>query len=316
VRPAAFTSEIPLTPGGSTSAFDLRTADGVITAQASPRVVSAGYFAALGLEITSGRPLAESDGTGSQPVVVVNEAFARRYLGDAPLGARVPMRLWGQSQSGEAVVVGVAADVRYVGTSTASLPELYFSHRQIEVGVRTPIVTLVARGDGDPTLLVSALRSAVREADDSLVPEAVMTLEDRLTSMSLARPRLYAALLGGFAVLALLVAGVGLFGVLSYLVAQRTRELGIRAALGARPRDLVRVVVNQGIGLTVAGLVAGIGASLVLTRFIEFLLYGVGSRDVWTYLVVSTLLLIVAVAACVAPARRAARLDPLRAMRG
>jgi putative ABC transport system permease protein len=159
------------------------------------------------------------------------------------------------------------------------------------------------------------LRSAVREADETLVAEAIMTLDDRLVATSLALPRLYALLLGGFAALALLVAGVGLFGVLSYVVAQRTRELGIRAALGARPQDLIRLVLRQGMGTTIAGLAVGLVAAALLMRFLTTRLYGVSAADVPTYVGVPALLLAVAAAACIVPARRAARLDPLRALR-
>jgi ABC-type antimicrobial peptide transport system permease subunit len=159
------------------------------------------------------------------------------------------------------------------------------------------------------------LRSAVRDVDANLVPEAIMMLDDQLLTTSLSLPRLYAFLLGGFATLALLVAAVGLFGVLSYVVAQRTRELGIRAALGARPQDLVRLVLRQGIGTTIVGLAIGLAAAAMLMRFVTSLLYGVGAADVPTYVGVPALLLVVAGAACIIPARRASRLDPLRALR-
>jgi putative ABC transport system permease protein len=148
-----------------------------------------------------------------------------------------------------------------------------------------------------------------------VVSGPVMTLEDRLLSTSLARPRLYALLLGSFAVVALLVTGVGLFGVLSYTVAQRTRELGIRAALGARRGDLVAVVVGQGMRIALVGLVAGLVVAAWSSRFIATLLYGVTVDDRLTYAAVPAVLLAVALVACLAPARRAARLDPLRAIR-
>jgi putative ABC transport system permease protein len=181
--------------------------------------------------------------------------------------------------------------------------------------MRSTIATLLIRGDGDPTALASVVRSAIREADSALGPGAIMTLEDRLLSTSLARPRLYAVLLLCFAAVAIVVTGVGLFGALSYTVAQRTRELGLRAALGASRRDLVVLVVRQGIGVALAGVAAGLMASLWLTRYIATLLYGVTAGDWLTYVAVPAILLIVAAAACLAPARRAARLDPLRALR-
>ena len=283
--------------------------------QATLRVVSPGYFAALGLPIVSGRGFEESDTATSLPVVVANETFARRYPGEA-LGARVPS-FGGRGSPAQAVVVGIAADVRYIDSPTESLPELYFSHRQrpASLATLTTNITLLVRTDSEPGPVAASLRSVVREADANLVPEAIMTLDDSLVATNLALPRLYALLLGGFATLALLVAGVGLFGVLSYVVAQRTRELGIRAALGARPQDLVRLVLRQGLGTTIVGLAVGLVAAGVLMRFVTTLLYGVSAADLPTYVGVPALLLVVAGAACIIPAERAARLDPLRALR-
>jgi putative ABC transport system permease protein len=338
IRHVAFASEYPATPGGSTSSFTLPSRDGAVgtvTAQASPRLVSPDYFAALGLRIVSGRGLEESDTATSQPVAVVNETFARRYLGDAPLSAatpsmnslsaatssinsmyaKIPMGVWGQTRPGDAAIVGVVEDVRYVRASVATLPEMYFSYRQLETGMRSTIATLLLRGDGNPSAFASAIRTVVRQVDGTLVPQTIMTVEDRLLATSLARPRLYATLLASFAAVALAVTGVGLFGVLSYTLAQRRRELGVRAALGARQSDLVALVVRQGMAVVASGVVVGLVASSWLTRFIATLLYGVTPRDWLTYLVVPLVLLIVGAVACFVPARRAASLDPLRALR-
>ena len=150
----------------------------------------------------------------------------------------------------------------------------------------------------------------------SVVPASVMTLEDRLLATSLARPRLYAVLLGSFAVIALVVTGVGLFAALSYSVAQRTHELGVRSALGARRIDLVSVVLRDGFRVVAAGIVLGLCASAWSARWIEALLYGVESRDPFTYVTVPLIILAAAMLACLVPALRAARLDPLRALRG
>jgi len=315
---AAFTSEAPLTPGGSTSSLTLRSRDvarGTTRVQASPRLVSPAYFSVLGLRILQGRSLEPSDTETSQPVVVVNETFARRYLGGDALGAKVPNGVWGAAQEGEAAIVGVVEDVRYVGASVLTLPEMYFSSRQLKGGMRSSTVTLLVAANGEPGTLAAAVGAIVRQADPAVVSGPVMTLEDRLLSTSLARPRLYALLLGSFAVVALLVTGVGLFGVLSYTVAQRTRELGIRAALGARRGDLVAVVVGQGMRIALVGLVAGLVVAAWSSRFIATLLYGVTVDDRLTYAAVPAVLLAVALVACLAPARRAARLDPLRAIR-
>jgi len=317
VRHAGFTSEAPLSPGGSTSSLTLPARDGgeMVAVQASPRLVSPGYFPALGLSIVAGRSLDDSDTETSLPVVVVNETFARRYLGDRPLGVKVPMGVWGGGHQGHATIVGVVEDVRYVGSSVTTLPEMYFSTRQITAGMRSTIATLLIRANEDPARLASSVRSAIREADRMLGPGAIMTLEDRLLSTSLARPRLYAVLLTCFAVVALVVTGVGLFGVLTYTVAQRTRELGLRAALGARRLDLVALVVRQGMGVALVGVASGLCASLWLTRYIGTLLYDVSAADWVTYVAVPAILLSVAAVACLVPARRAAGLDPLRALR-
>jgi predicted permease len=319
IRHAAFSSEAPWMPGGSTSSMTLPSRDsgvGSVVIQASPRLVSPDYFATLGLRVLAGRPLQDSDTETSQPVVVVNETFRRRYLGDGPLEATpIPMGVWGGTKQGSAAIVGVVEDVRYVRAAVTTLPEMYFSYRQVKAGMRSTIATLIVRGDADRAAIAGSIRTAIREVDPSLAPGALTTIQDRLLATTLARPRLYAVLLGCFAAAALIVTGVGLFGVLSFTVAQRTRELGVRAALGARRRDLVALVVRQGLGITLLGLAAGLLASAWLTRFMTALLYGVAEHDWLTFVTVPLLLLAVAALACAAPARRAARLDPLRALK-
>jgi putative ABC transport system permease protein len=314
VQKVAFTSEAPLTPGGSTSSFMLPSRPTAGPIQAAPRLVSPGYFAALGLRIIAGRSLEDSDTATSQPVAVVNETFARRYLGDRPLGTAIPRGFWGRDQDATATIVGVVEDIRYVGSEVTSLPEMYFSAKQFSQGILTPVATMLIRSDA-PSSLAAAVRSAIREADPALVPASLMTLEDRLLATSLARPRLYAVLLGGFAVIALVVTAVGLFGVLSYSVAQRTHELGIRSALGARRIDLVSLVLRDGFRVVGAGLTIGLFGSGWSARFIDALLYGIETSDPMTYFTVPLVILAVAVLACLAPALRAATLDPLRALR-
>ncbi len=319
VRAAACSTELPLIPGGSTSAFTLpsrNAQEGSVSVQASPRVVSPRYFSTLGLDVLRGRSLTDADTKTSQPVVVVNETFARRYLGDAPFDARIPMAVWEGDTDATAPVVGVVEDVRYIGAQTTSLPEMYVSYRQLASGMPQTTATILLRSDEDPSRIAPALRSVVAQTDGRLVAEAVMTLEDRLLASSLARPRLYAVVLGGFAGVALLIAAVGLFGVLSYSVAQRSRELAVRSALGARQIDIVTLVLRQGAAIAGAGIVAGLFASAAVARWIAALLYGVTARDPLTYGLVPLVLLLVAAVACIVPARRAATLDPLRVLRG
>jgi predicted permease len=316
---AGFTSEMPLTPGGSTAAFAMRSpAEGgaTVQAQASPRIVSPQFFGAIGMRLAEGRGFLPTDTETSEPVVVVNRAFGRRYLGDAPLGAKIPLAGYSfHDEPIETTVVGVVDDVRHVGSGRASLPELYYPHRQMRGGLPVTVVTLLVRTAGDAAPLAQAIRSAVREADPALVAESILTMDERVMT-TLARPRLYAIVLGGFAAFALAIAGVGLFGVLSYAVAQRSRELAVRSALGARRIDIVRLILRQGLGVTAAGLGIGLLASMWLARAIAAQLYGVTTADAVTYTAVPLLLVLVAAAACAGPAHRAATVDPLRVLRG
>jgi ABC-type antimicrobial peptide transport system permease subunit len=167
---------------------------------------------------------------------------------------------------------------------------------------------------GDPATLAADLRAVVKGASSHVVVEEVMTMETRLMT-SLARPRLYAVLLGGFAAFALVIAAIGLFGGLSYAVAQRTREFGVRTALGATPADIMRLVLKQGATLTVAGLAIGLGAATVVVRYLAQFLFGVAPFDAVTFVLSGVCLLAVALVACVLPARRAARVDAIEAIR-
>jgi putative ABC transport system permease protein len=317
VERVAFTSELPVTPGGSTASFTLRSRsleNGRTSAQASPRIVSNRYFSTIGMRILEGRVFGDSDTSASPPVIVVNRTFARRYLGDSPLGARLPMGAGYGPDGREAAVVGVVDDVRYVTTAEPTPPEMYFAYQQMGGQMKVPAVTFLLRSHGDMASLASAVRLAITGADTNLVADPVMRMDDQVM-LGLAQPRLYALLLGGFAALALVIAAVGLFSVLSYLVAQRSREFGLRTALGARPVDIVRLVVRQGLWATISGAAAGLVAAVALTRSLSALLYGVTPYDELTFVAVPLGLVLVAAAACAAPARRAARLDPLRALK-
>ncbi len=313
----SFTSELPLTSGGSTAAMTMRTPrtdTGIITAQASPRLISPRYFPAIGMRLIQGRSFLDSDTQTAPPVAIVNRSFARRYLNDSALGAMVPMGVGFENGDAKATIVGIVDDVRYLSPTEPTQPELYYSYLQLHGRMVTPTINLVVHTAGNPSEFVPELRKAARAVDKSLVPDAISTMEERMVR-GLARPRLYAVLLGGFAIFALIVAGVGLFGVLSYLVTQRSRELALRSALGARQIDLVRQVLGHGMTVTSAGLVAGLFASAMLVRFITAMLYGVTTHDPITYLAVPALVLVVAAIACLAPALRASRVDPIRLLK-
>lgn len=319
IADAAFTSELPLTPGGSTSAFALRSPldGGIVKVQASPRIVSPRYFSALGIRMVAGRDFSETDTQTSEPAVIVNRAFARRYLGGSALGAKLPIVGYGppDGEPAESTVIGIVEDVRYITAGGISQPELYYSYRQRKGGLPVQTVTLMVRTAGDSGAAAGAVRAAVREADPRLVADVVMPLEQRLLT-TLARPRLYAVLLGGFAAFAVVIAGVGLFGVLSYSVAQRSRELAIRAALGARRSDILVAVLRQGLAVTAAGLAVGLLASTWMVHLLSAQLYGVTPHDTVTFVAVPLLLLAFSALACIVPARRAAGVDLLRVLRG
>ena len=318
VADAAFTSELPLTAGGSTTAFDLQSpVRGIVHVQASPRIVSPRYFSALRIATMAGRVFSDADTESAQPVVVVNRAFARRYLPDAPLGARLPAIAYAppHEKAAEAIVIGVVNDTRYVTDGDTSQPEMFFSYRQM--GGRLPVqtITLLVRAPGGSGSAAIALRAAVREADERLVPDLVVPLERRLL-MTLAQPRLYATLLAGFATVALVIAAVGLFGLVSYTISLRSRELAIRSALGASRVDIFRVVLGQGLTVILAGLAVGLIASTWVTGLLREQLYGIAPHDPLTFAVVPLLLMAVGAAACLTAARRAANLDPLSVLRG
>jgi putative ABC transport system permease protein len=245
----------------------------------------------------------------------VNRAFARRYLNDDALGAKLPMGVGYQDAKVEATVIGVVDDVRYVTTGDSTQPEMYYSYRQFGGRVPVPVATFLLRTSGDPSRLATELRSAIRQADGTLVPEAVATMEERVLS-GLARPRLYTVLLGGFAIFALIVAGVGLFAVLSQVVTERSREIAVRSALGARSSNILRLVAGQGLAIAAAGLLVGGAVAAVSTRSLSTVLYGVTPHDLWTFIAVPIVLMTVAVVACIVPARRAITLDPVRVLKG
>ena len=314
---AAFTSETPLALGGSTTTFPMvGPKGGEVQVQASPRIVSPRYFAALRLRIVEGRPFSAGDTEAAPPVVLVNKAFARRYLGDAPLGARLPIAAYAHVDGPaiQATVVGVVDDVRYVSRTSVSQPELDYAYSQFRRALPIQTITLMVRTAGRPEDVAGALREAVHATDANLVAERVMPLEARLLR-TLARPRLYAVLLGAFAGVALVIVAVGLFGLVSQSVSLRSRELAIRTALGARRSDIIRLVVTQGLGVTAIGVVIGLGLSAWGARALAAQLYGVTIHDPATFIGVPAGLLAVAAIACAVPARRAARTHPLSLLR-
>ena len=275
--------------------------------RAGRRNVSADYFRALGIRVKRGRAFSASDSNGAPPVVVINEAMARSFFaGEDPVGKRI--RTGDRSPWVE--VVGVVGDVRHRGLDVDTRPEMFFPHPQAP----SRQMTLAVRASGDPLALAGPLRERVRELDRDQPVGNVKTMETWVAE-SVASRRFSVLLLGVFACVAAGLAALGLYGVVSYSVAQRTHEIGLRVALGARPRDVLRLVIRQGMILTLLGTAVGLLAALALTRVMSGLLFGVGATDAATFVTVPLLLVAVALLACYLPARRATKVDPMVALR-
>jgi putative ABC transport system permease protein len=291
-----------------------------VDVQAVSRVVSPEYFRAMRLRVLQGRPLTSSDLETSAQVIVVNRTFAAQYLGEHAVGQRLNL---GMANVREAEVVGVVEDVRQgsiAGDSASPLSgvldppqaEIFFPHRQWPFAI-DDLITVV-RTSSEPAALVSDARALIRAEDATLPVDSVMTMEDRVAA-SLAGPRSYAVFLVGFALCALAIAGVGLFGVLSYTTSQRTREIGVRSALGARRSDVIALVGRQALTITASGMAVGLAAAFFLSQSLSSLVYGISTRDMVSFVVVPLVLVAISIAACATPAWRATRIDPLVALR-
>ena len=282
---------------------------------AAPRWVSPDYFKAMKIQLLKGRDFTEGDSINALPVIIINEAMARQYWpNEDPIGKRVASTddnfwrdkpLWRE-------IVGVVKDVRYTALDIEARAQMYTPFTQFP-----PVFsdrTLMARADGDPLKLVAAVRGEVQAIDKDQPISHIRTMGE-LVAGSVSQRRFNLLLLAVFAGLALLLAAVGIYGVISYSVEQRTREIGLRMALGAQTRDVLRLVVKQGMTLTLIGAVIGLIAALGLMRMIKSLLFGVSATDPVTFLVVAPLLAMVALLACYLPARRAMKVDPLVALK-
>jgi putative ABC transport system permease protein len=286
-----------------------------VSPRADWQTVTPGYFDALGMRIVRGRGIEARDGAGAPGVVVINRSLAEAYWpGEDPIGRRYT--LGGGAGPGVVTIVGIVEDIRHATLADAPRPEMYLAHAQFRFwngGSVVRALSVAVRAD-DATSLAPAVRETVRRIDPNLPISALQTM-DEVRGASVAWPRFLTTLLALFAAVALALAAVGVYGVMSYAVAQRTREMGIRIALGARPVDVRRMVVAQGMTLALGGIALGIGATLVLARTLRALLYDVAPRDPLTLGGVSVVLALVALAACWIPARRATGADPLRALR-
>jgi putative ABC transport system permease protein len=312
---AAFGNALPLVTSGGFRAFKMRSPhDPSVDQEVSTmqRVVSPDYFAAMGLRLIQGRTLTSADVMTAPQVIVVNRSFAAKYLGERPVGAVVPsLGMCRDNDRWE--VVGVVEDM-VQGNVNDTSSEIFLPHRQIGCAPAIQDAMFVIRTRNDPAPFAATLRAAVRDRAPTLALDSIVTMDERVMT-SLAKPRLYAVVLGGFSVFAVVIAAIGLFGVLSFSVAQRVREIGVRTALGARPRDIVMLVARQASIVAAAGTLAGLGLSAAFVRVLSTFLYGVEPYDVATFAGVAVLLLVISAIASILPARRAARTDPLTALR-
>jgi len=314
VTAVGYTTSVPLQWPGGTNGLTIenrQTQPGesfvAIHRQVSPR-----YFQTMGIGLRRGRYFEESDNQTSMAVAAINETMMRQYWpNEDPLGKRfklgVPNAPW-------VTIVGVVNDVRQIGMDAPVRAEMYFPYRQITTHFGYAPRDLVIRTTGDPLSLVAAVREQIYAVDADQPISNIATMSDVLTERTGPR-RLGMILLAVFAGLALLLASLGIYGVLSFFVSQQTREIGVRMALGAQLRDILQLVLRKGLSLALLGVVIGLGAGFALARLMTSLLFGVGATDPTTFAAIAVILLGVALLACYLPARRATKVDPLVALR-
>jgi putative ABC transport system permease protein len=273
------------------------------------QAIAPGYFEMFHIPLIEGREFDDRDGASSNRVAVVNATFARTFYGDqSPIGRRV--------REGDKLpwrtIVGVAADVKNAGIDKPTGTELYLPHTQVEGRDRSAF--LVVKAANDPRQVLPAIRRQVAELDPSLPVAQVRSMEDVIAAAN-ARPRFLTVLLSMFSFVALALAAAGIYGVMSFMVARRTQEFGIRVAVGAGPADVLNLVLSQGLQIGLMGVVLGLGGAFLLARFIRQLLFGVAAFDPLTFVATVALLMFVVASACYFPARRATRVDPMVALR-
>ncbi|HJQ25195.1 MAG TPA: ABC transporter permease [Blastocatellia bacterium] len=284
------------------------------------RVSRPDYFRTMGIPLIAGRDFNDRDSTDAPGVVILNETAARRYWPDAdPVGQRITLDDPGSSSTQWLTIVGIAKNVKQESWTSEPSNEVYTPFQQsagfyANSARQFTSMTLVVRTSVEPGSLASAAQAMVREIDPNLPVSNVVSMEEVIAN-ALWQPRFNLQLIGVFAGVALLLAGVGLYGVMSYSVAQRTQEVGLRMALGAQSGDVIRMIVGQGMKLALAGMALGLVAAVALTRVMTGLLFGVSATDPATFVIVSLILAGVALGACFVPARRATRVDPMVALR-
>jgi putative ABC transport system permease protein len=277
------------------------------------RVVTPDYFKTLRIGIVRGRGFTAGDRPGSEPVAVLNEAAAATlFRGGEPLSHHLTLgtRMGQAGAAAGGTIVGIARDVRDHGATVAARPAIYLAHAQFPVD----FFSVVVRARGEPAGLVEPLRAIMSEIDQDLPMFRVRSME-QIAANAVAQPRLYTVLIGSFAVTAMLLSAIGLYGVLAFAVGQRTREIGIRLALGAPRRQVLRMVMGHAGRLAAAGVGAGLVVAASASRVLQSQLFEIAPTDGVTYLAVGATLLLVAFVASWIPARRASRIDPMTALR-
>ena len=317
VKSAGAASFLPVSGGGSLIQFNIegrppKTPHDYVAA--GYRTVTPQYMETMGVPLLQGRNIAAGDVEKAPAVVVINASMARTYFpGENPLGKRMQIGATPDKDVPYMEIVGVVGDVLQ-GLDTDAKAEMYLPYRQADTVLPVFQLSVVLRTSGDPRLQAAALRSAVREIDPNQPVVKIRTMEENMAT-SVTEPRFRTWLIGIFAALALVLAAVGIYGVMSYSVNQRTNEMGIRVTLGAQPNDVFRIVVGEGLRLALIGVGVGLIGALAATRVLRTFLYGVSAIDPVTFAVTAALLILVAVAACYFPARRATRVDPMVALR-
>ncbi|HEX8360797.1 MAG TPA: ABC transporter permease [Longimicrobium sp.] len=311
VTAAGLITGLPVTGGADYLSFEIegRPATEGVQQDAQPFSATPGAFAALRIPVRQGRGFGPGDNADAPRVALVSETMARRFWGKvSPLGSRITFD--GEDPAGWMTVVGVVGDTRVEGPALAAYPQVYAPLAQVP----QPSVYAVVRTAGDPLALAPVVRAAVREADPSLPVYDVATMDEWL-SRAVAQPRLGTTLLAVFAAVALALAAVGIYGLIAYTVSQRTREIGVRMALGARPAEVMKMVVAEGMRPALAGMVLGALGAWAASRVIASLLFGITATDPPAFLAAALFLACAAALAAYLPARRAARLDPAIALR-
>jgi putative ABC transport system permease protein len=317
VKSAAAASFLPVSGGGSVIHFNVKgrppkTPNDFIAA--GYRTITPGYLETLGVPLVQGRLFTAADREGAPPVVVINTTMLKTFFNNGnPLGKYLQLGATPEQEVPWMEVVGVAGDVR-PGLGIDPQAEMYLPYRQADEVLPVFQLSLVLRTASDPLLQASAVRSALADIDPNQPLVKVRTMEENMAT-SVAQPRFRTWLIGIFAGMALLLAAVGVYGVMSYTVTQRTNEIGVRVTLGARPKEIYRIIVGEGLRFALLGVGMGLVAALALTRLLQSFLFGVSAYDPLTFAGVAVVLILVALAASFIPARRATRVDPMVALR-